>query len=142
MKNRENQAQEKRIEDLTLRELDMTYSLVRTGDWPDSEIGRVYKLSETDVRKIFENYVELRKMLEQNQHDERQPQELSPDSTKKPRKRRCDARFATPAERQRAFRARLKVKRNADVDVPSPDPITDLPAPIQEELSVGTVDAS
>ena len=32
---------QKQIQDLTLRQVDMVYSLMRLGDWPDSEIGRV-----------------------------------------------------------------------------------------------------
>ena len=56
MKTKEAQTKQKRIEDLTLVELDMVYSLVRVQDWPDSEIGRVYKLSVDDVHKIFESY--------------------------------------------------------------------------------------
>jgi hypothetical protein len=35
----EAQSKQKRIEDLTLREIDMVYSLMRVQDWPDSEIG-------------------------------------------------------------------------------------------------------
>ena len=50
------QAGQKRIEDLTQREIDMVYSLVRIGEWADSEIGRVYKLSVDDVHKLFDNY--------------------------------------------------------------------------------------
>ena len=40
-KTKEAQTKQKRIENLTLRELDMVYSLVLVQDWPDSEIGRV-----------------------------------------------------------------------------------------------------
>jgi hypothetical protein len=35
MKTKEAQTKQKRIEDLTLDELDMVYSLVRVQDWPD-----------------------------------------------------------------------------------------------------------
>jgi hypothetical protein len=52
-----SQTKQKRIEDLTLRELDMVYSLVRVGDWPHEEISRVYKLSVNDVSKIFDTQV-------------------------------------------------------------------------------------
>jgi hypothetical protein len=45
----EAQAKQRRIEDLTLREIDMVYSLMRVGDWSDLEISRVYKLSVDDV---------------------------------------------------------------------------------------------
>ena len=55
----EAQAGQKRIEDLTLREVDMVYSLMRLGDWLDSEISRVYKLSVDDVREVFDNYPQL-----------------------------------------------------------------------------------
>jgi len=40
----------------------MIYSLVRIGNWPDSDIARVYRLSESDVRSVFSHYVELRRM--------------------------------------------------------------------------------
>jgi hypothetical protein len=40
MKTSETQTKQKRIEDLTLQELDMIYSLVRVGDWWDGEIAR------------------------------------------------------------------------------------------------------
>jgi hypothetical protein len=59
MKTKEAQTKQKRIEDLTRRELDMVYSLVRIGEWADSEIGRVYKLTVDDVHKIFDNYPHL-----------------------------------------------------------------------------------
>jgi hypothetical protein len=59
---------------------------------------------------------------------------------KKPRKRRSDTRYATPAERQAAYRARLQESRHAGIEQPSPDPVTDSPAPVEEELSVTTVD--
>jgi hypothetical protein len=138
MKTRETQTKQKRIEELTLRELDMVYSLARIGDWPDSQIGRVYKLSEGDVRKVFDNYVELREMLKGNQDNERLPQELSPELTKKPRKRRRDARFATPAERQAAYRNRLQERRHAGIEQPSPTADAPAPIPADEEVS-GTV---
>ena len=133
----------KQIADLTLHEIDMIYSLARTGEWPYSEIGRVYRLSKDDVGTVFKNYEELREMVAENQLNQRLSEDPSPElTTNKRRKRRSDARYATSAERQRAFRDRLKGKRNAEVHVPSPDPTTDLPAPIQGELSIDTVDAS
>jgi len=130
MKTTKTQSKLKRIEDLKLRELDMVYSLVRIGDHPHSEIGRVYGLSESDVRKVFDNYVALRPVLEKNQHGQPLAQDPSPEATKKPRKRRSDAIFATAKERQAAYRARLKKKRNADMKVPSPDPITAMPTAV------------
>ncbi len=135
------QAKQKQIKDLTLHELDMIYSLARVGNWPDSEIARVYKLPEGDVRKVFDNYVELRGTVERNQHNERLPQDPSPERIeKKPRMRRSDARYATGAERQAAYRARLQERRRAGMQLPSPDPVSDSPAPVEEELSVATVD--
>jgi hypothetical protein len=131
------QGTRRQIKDLTLREFDMVYSLMRVGDWADSEIARVYKLSEDDTRKVFDNYVEIREMLEKNRQ---LPQEPPPELTKKPRKRRSDARFATPAERQAAYRDRLQEKRHSAMQLPSPDPVTDPSAPVQEGLSVTTVD--
>ena len=131
----QTQAGQKGIEDLALKEVDMIYSLARVG-WTEPEIGRRYKISRDDVRQVINNYVELRETLKKNQHVELLPQEPSLDVAKKPRKRRSDAIFATPAERQAAYRARLKEKRNADMQEPSPDAVTDLPAPVEEELSV------
>jgi hypothetical protein len=135
MKTRETPTKQKRIEELTLRELDMVYSLLRIGDWPDSQIGRVHKLSEADVRKVFDNYLELREMLEKNQQ---LPQEPSPELTKKVRKRRSDARYATPADRQAAYLARLQERRHAGIDQPSPTADAHAPIPADEEIS-GTV---
>jgi len=133
----------RRIEDLALRELDRIYSLARIGDWPDAEIGRVFRLSEADVRKAFDDYVALRPVLEKNQPNGHLPQDPTPDLTpKKPRKRRSDAIFATAKERQAAYRARLKEQRHADMQVPSRDPVTDPPDSVEEELSVTTVDIS
>lgn len=134
MKTTKTQSKLKRVEDLTLRELDMVYSLVRIGDHPHSEIGRVYGLSEGDVRKVFDNYLELREILEKNHNDEPLTQDPSPETTKKPRKRRSDAIFATPAERQAAYRARLKEQRSADMQVPSPDPVTAMPTAVDHEF--------
>ena len=91
---RETQTKLKRIDELSLHELDRLYSLVRVGDWKDSEIGRAYRLSEDDVGKAFDNYLELREMLEKNHHDEPSPKEPSPEQTKNQRKRRSDARYA------------------------------------------------
>jgi hypothetical protein len=62
MKTKEAQTKEKRIENLTLRELDMVYSLMRVRDWSDLEIGRVYKLSVDDVHKVLDNYPQLREV--------------------------------------------------------------------------------
>jgi hypothetical protein len=139
MKTKEAQTKQKRIEDLTLRELDRIYSLVRIGDWPDSEIGRIYKLSVDDVHKIFDSYPQLREEFLRNPPHNVLPQ--TPESeltTKTPRKRRSDARFATTAERQVAYRARLKEKHRASLKQPSPDNETDSPRPDVQEPS-GTV---
>src|SRR5450759_5049178 len=98
---------QKQIQDLTLREVDMVYSLMRVGDWPDSEISRVYKLSVDDVHKVFDNYPQLREVCLRNSLHDVLPQ--APESgltTKTPRKRRSDARYATTADRQAAYRAR------------------------------------
>jgi hypothetical protein len=62
IKTKDAQTKHKRIEDLTLDELDMVYSLMRVQDWPDVEIGRVYKLSVEDVYKIFDSYPQLSTM--------------------------------------------------------------------------------
>jgi hypothetical protein len=117
------QRKKRQIKDLIQHELNMVYSLDRVGDWPDSEIGRVYKLSETDVKKIFDNYVELLGTAAGNLCGQEQlRQDPSPELIKKKlRKRRSDARYATRAERQAAYRARLKEKRHPHVQqLPAP----------------------
>src|ERR1019366_4963550 len=142
MKTKEAPTKLKGIEDLSLRELDRIYSLVRIGDWPDKEIGRVYRLSEEDVRKVFDNYPQLREACLRNPPRDVLPQ--APESeltTKTPRKRRKDARFVTPADRQAAYRARLKEKRHASVEHPLPANDTDTPIPVVEELSVTVCEA-
>ena len=142
MKTKEAQTIQKRIEDLTLRELDRIYSLVRIGDWPDKEISRVYKLSVDDVHKVFDNYPDLREACLRNPPPAVLPQ--APESeltTKTPRKRRSDAVYATPKERQAAYRARLQENRRASIDQPSPIVNTDTPMPAVEDPSVTVCEA-
>jgi hypothetical protein len=128
-------AKQKQITDLTRHEINMIYSLVRVGNWPDSEIGRVYKLAETDVRKVFNNYEELLATVEQNPCGQEQlRQDPSPERIEKPRKRRRDARFAIAADRQAAYRARLMEKRHADMQQPPPSSDTDSPSPADSDL--------
>jgi hypothetical protein len=135
------QAKQKRIEDLTLHEVDMVYSLMRVGDWSDLEISRVYKLSMDDVHKVFDNYPQLREEVLRNPPRDVLPQ--TPESkltTGKTRKRRCDARYATAKERQAAYRARQE-NRRADIEQPLPSTNTDTPIPPIEELSVTVCEA-
>jgi hypothetical protein len=109
----------KRIEDLTTDQVDMVYSLKRIGNWQDSDIARVYSLSECDVRRVFSDYVELRRVLEIRQQNEPSPLEPPLECAKKrPRKRRNDARYSTSAERQARYRARLKERRLAGLHHP------------------------
>ena len=130
----------KRIEDLSLRELDMVYSLSRIGR-SYSDIGKRYRISESDVRKIVEDYVELRELCEARPSAESQHVNLEPElPAKKPRKRRCDAIYATSKERQAAYRARLQEKRRAGVQIPSPAPATDSSTPVEEQVSVTAVE--
>ena len=136
------QAKLKRIEDLTLHEFDMVYSLSRIG-WSCPEIGKRYRISESDVRKLVENYVELRELREAkpigaSQHAN---PELDP-TARKPRKRRCDAIYATAKERQAAYRARLQERRHAGIEQPSPTVNTDMPIPAREETSVTDCEVS
>src|SRR5450759_5626947 len=98
----EAKTKQKRIEDLTLKEVDMIYSLARVGEWTDLEIGRRYCISQADVRRVVDNYEELRGAVQKDQHHERLPQEPSQELTTE-RKRRSDARFVTPAARQAAY---------------------------------------
>jgi hypothetical protein len=133
---------QKQIQDLTLREIDMVYSLMRVGDCSDSEIGRVYKLSVDDVHKVFDNYPQLREAFLRNPPRDVLPQ--APESeltTKTPRKRRNDAQYATTADRQAAYRARLKEKRHASLKQPSPANEMDTPIPAVEEPSVTVCEA-
>ena len=142
MKTKEAQTKQKRIEDLTRRELDMIYSLMRVGDWSDSEIGRVYKLSVDDVHKVFDNYPQLREACLRNPLPAVLPQ--APESeltTKTPRKRRNDARFVTAADRQKAYRARLQESRHTVIEQPSPTANADTPIPAVEETSVTVCEA-
>jgi hypothetical protein len=144
MKASEPHTNQKRIEDLTLKEVDMIYSLARVGEWTDVEIGRRYSISQANVRTVVDRYEQLREAVQKNQHPERLPQEPSPEITMKERKRRSDARYSTTAERQAAYRARLKEKPSASLEQPSPANETDssaagsdsicngLPAPVTE----------
>ena len=130
----------KRIEDLSLRELDMAYSLSRIGR-SYSDIGKRYRISESDVRKIVDDYVELRELCEARRSAVRQQTNPEPELTaKKPRKRGCDAIYATSKERQAAYRARLQEKRRAGVQIPSPTPSMDSSTPVEEEVSVTALD--
>jgi len=137
----EAQTTQRSIEDLALKEVDMIYSLARVGEWTAREIGRRYGISENDVRKVVDDYPRLREEVLKRPSRDASPQPQEPDlAGKKSRKRRCDAVHATPAERQAAYRARLKGKRNADMQVPSPNLVTDSPAPVEEGLPVTAVD--
>jgi len=113
MNTSQTQTKRKQIEDLKLGELDMVYLLARIGNWQDSDIARVYRLSECDVRRVFSNYVELRRALEIRQQHETFSRESLTVTQKRPRKRRSDARYSTSAERQATYRARLKERRLA-----------------------------
>src|ERR1700674_3343352 len=96
-----NTTEKRQINDLTVKEINLIYSLMRIGDWPALEIGRVYRLSEEDVRKVFDNYPELLEAAENNPPVQEQPrQDPLYERIEKPRKRRSDARYATTAERQ------------------------------------------
>jgi hypothetical protein len=132
----------RQIKDLTQRELNIIYSLVRIGDWPAKEIGRVYKLSEEDVGRVFDNYAGLLEAVENSPPAQEQPrQDPSQERIEKPRKRRSDARFATTAERQAAYRARLQERRHTVIEQPSPFNETDSPRPEVQEPSVTVCEA-
>src|SRR5713101_2401413 len=132
----EAQTKQKRIEDLTLREIDMVYSLMRVRDWPDWEIGRVYKLSVDDVHVVFDNYPELREACLRNPPRDLSPQAPESELTSKAsRKRRCDAIYVTAKERQAAYRAREKENHRSSLEQPSLANETDTPMPAVEEPS-------
>ena len=142
MRASEAQAGQKRIEDLTLREIDMVYSLMRLGDWSDSEISRVYKVSVDDVHKVFDNYPQLREVCLRNPPRDVLPQAPELElTTKKPRKCRSDAVYATAKERQAAYRARLQESRRAGIEQLSLTANTDTPIPAVEEPSVTVCEA-
>jgi DNA-binding MarR family transcriptional regulator len=107
----------KRPEDLTLNDLDMIYSLSRIGDWSGAEIGRRYGISASDVKKIVEDYVGLRKLCERKLPEEGRDREPEL-TTKKQRKRRSDARYGSDRERQAAYRKRLQDRSPGEMTHP------------------------
>src|ERR1035437_5836927 len=137
----EAQAKQRRIEDLTLKEVDMIYSLARVGEWKDIDIGRRYGISRADVRTVVDYYEELWKTAESHPRDERPHHNTAPELNKNPRKRRSDALYATAKERQAAYRARLQENLRADIEQPSPTVNTDTPIPEVEEPSVTVCEA-
>ena len=123
----------KRIEDLSLREIDMAYSLSRTG-WSCTEIGRRYGVSESDVGRLVDCYAELHEWRKSNPLDQVQKATPVPEAvTRKPRKRRSDAIYTTAKDRQAAYRARLKQICNADAHQLSPIEVNDVTVPPVEE---------
>ena len=60
------QRYKRRIKDLTKYELHRIYSLAGVGNWSLREISKAYKISEKDVRKVFDNYLELLGTAENN----------------------------------------------------------------------------
>jgi hypothetical protein len=84
----EAQAKQKGIEDLTLHQLDLAYSLSRTG-WSCPEIGRRQGISEADVRIALDNYVDLRRLCqerptEHRMHRDQEPAAQHEETTKTP----------------------------------------------------------
>jgi hypothetical protein len=121
----EAQTRHRQIEDLTLKEVDMIYSLSRVGECTELEIGKHYGISKDDVRKVFDNYEELRKTAKKN-------------LPKEARNVGRNTRYGSNKERQAAYRARLEEKRRAEMQLPTP--VTDAPAPVEEELPLPTID--
>jgi hypothetical protein len=119
------QTKQKRIEDLTLREVDMIYSLARIGEWKDVEIGRRYGISQADVRTVVDQYEELRKTARPNS-----PEEV--------RNVGRNARYGSNRERQAVYRARLRKKRRVEMQLPAP--VAETPAAVDEKLSQPTID--
>src|SRR5271169_6141659 len=125
----------KRPEDLTLNDLDMVYSLNRIGEWSGTEIGRRYGISASDVKKIVEDYVELRKLCERKPPEEGLHQDRESELTaKKQRKRRSDTRYGSGRERQAAYRKRLREKNPDGIKQPSSARGPDLHGSDAEEL--------
>jgi hypothetical protein len=126
----------KRIEDLSVQELDRIYSLSRMGEWTSPEIAHRHKIRENDVWEVVRNYDQLRELRKAKSLEEKLNQNPNPDpTTKKPRKRRCDARYATVAERQAAYRTRLKESRLVGTDQPSSIADAVTPGTTDEESS-------
>lgn len=126
----------KQIKDLTLHEFDMVYSLSRIGR-SYSDIARRYGISESDVRTIVENYVELRELFKAKLIGDSDAPNSGPElKTKKPRKRRSDAIYATPKDRQAAYRSRLREKRRVEIEKLSQAMETKLPSSVVQELPV------
>ena len=121
----EAQTRQQRIEDLTLREVDMIYSLARVGEWKDVEIGRRYGISQADVRTVVDHYEELRKTARPNS-----PEEV--------RNVGRNARYGSNRERQAAYRARLREKRRAEIQLTAP--VAETPVPVDEKLSQPSFD--
>jgi hypothetical protein len=134
---RQTETQQKRIEDLTLQEVDMIYSLARIGEWTDFEIGTRYGIAATDVRKVIDQYEELRKTVKKISSRDSRPQGLPTVTPKEERGMGRNARYSSNRERQAAYRARLREKQR--VEVQSPTPVTDAPAPVEEKLSLPTI---
>ncbi len=128
--------EKKQISELTDHEITWIYSMAKYGNWPDSKIAPYFNLSASDVRKVLENWIEPWGTVEKNLRWQLRHREPAPEfPKKKPRKRRSDARYATTADRQAAYRARLKEKRRTALEQPSPANETDSPEPDVEELS-------
>ena len=125
MRASEAQIRQKRIGDLALKEVDMIYSLARVGEWKDVEIGRRYGISQADVRTVVDHYEELRKTARPNL-----PEEV--------RNVGRNARYGSNRERQAAYRARLREKRRAEIQLPAP--VAETPVPVDEKLSQSTID--
>lgn len=123
----------KQITDLALDEFDMVFSLRRIGQWPDLEIGKRYKLSEADVRKVFSQYAELREVLKQQpQMPGAVQQELA---EQQKRKKRCDAVYETTAEKQKAYRQRQKEKQQESQDARQKGNILAVTDPLTSDAS-------
>jgi transposase len=133
------QAKQKRIEDLSLNELDMVYSLSRTG-WSCPEISERYGISEADVRKAVGEYDHLRRLCLERPTEERLHQGQEQEMTaRKPRKRRKDSRYVTAAERQAAYRARLKERHNIVTEEPPLSSVIHPSMPEDSDLTRNTL---
>ena len=132
----------KQIKDLTLHEFDMVYSLSRIGR-SYSDIARRYGISENDVKTLVENYVKLRELFKAKPIVESQSPTSGPElKAKKPRKRRSDAIYATPKDRQAAYRSRLRVTGRVEIEKSSPASETNLPSSVAQEFPVTVCEES
>ena len=101
------QPEKTQISDLTNHEINWILSLsLYDNPLPEQKIADLLNVTGSVVRKVIEDYLESQRLQQESK---------SKQAKKKPRKRRSDSKYASPADRQTAYRARLKEKSNTDM---------------------------